>query len=148
MSAYRRNLLFPTFNAQRNAIYDTTLTHAMLDHKDQIEYGDLDILADPTQEIIGAHEQKRHNDMKKMNDILQCAGWHEAVSDLTDMIPQCTSILVQHTAHAWQIAISKKRQEIMNARQKYHSISEHKKFYNKYPDQVDILNKSAFEKRS
>ncbi|THU81029.1 hypothetical protein K435DRAFT_694359, partial [Dendrothele bispora CBS 962.96] len=46
------------------------------------------------------------------------------------------------------MAISKKKQEVMNARQIHRKISEHQKFINKYPNQVDILDKSAFEKKS
>jgi hypothetical protein len=135
------------FHASRNSNTQTTLSHTFMDHKDDIEYGDLDILADPTNDVIGAREQQRRNDMKEMDDILHRAGWHEAIHDLSHTIPQEASLPLSRSVHSWRLAIGKKRQEVLDSRQK-HNNSKMNVFHNKYPDQVDILDKFAFEKKA
>jgi len=136
------------FRAQRNVVAGTTLSNAILDYQDDIEYGDLDVFADSADDAIGTREKQRRNEMKEMDDILRRSGWHEPIADLSHTVPQDNNLPLKDSASSWQLTVGKKRQEVLDERQKNNSNTRNKMFHNRYPDQVEIMDKHVFEQKS
>ncbi|KAF5358680.1 hypothetical protein D9758_007766 [Tetrapyrgos nigripes] len=90
-------------------------------------------------------EQRRQLEMQEMTDLLVNMGWTNAKCDLNNQVPAPFDY-PDKNAKAWKLEIAQMKSQVISNRNKNNDQSSHK-FRNKYPDQVEILNKYAFEEK-
>ncbi|KAF5370369.1 hypothetical protein D9758_006967 [Tetrapyrgos nigripes] len=138
------------YNAQRKTMSGDTDNIHIPEYDDGLDCDILDVSADPLiNGESGPLEKRRQEHMNEMKDMLTGMGWNETLHDRRLHIPAEFNPETDRSAHSWRLQINKMRQAILDERHKpKNSSNNNSKFPNKFPNQVEILDKTAFEKNT
>ncbi|KAF5356687.1 hypothetical protein D9758_013755 [Tetrapyrgos nigripes] len=137
------------YNAQRRAMSEKIQDSYLPEYDDGIDSDLLDTLADPLNGESGPFERRRQEEMNKMKELLVDMGWTDTLHDQKSLIPPACQLQIDKSAHGWKLQINKMRQDILDKRHRSGADQKsNNKFKNPFLEQVEILDKTAFEQRT
>ncbi|KAF5347665.1 hypothetical protein D9758_014859 [Tetrapyrgos nigripes] len=136
------------YNAQRKTMSNNAVDADIIEYEPEYDDGIDSELLEISDEC-GPFERRRQEDMNEMTGILVGMGWTDNLHDRKSLIPQECQPEVTRSAHSWKLQINKMRQDILDKRHKSSANQDTaNKFKNRFPNQVEILDKTAFETKT